>query len=264
MKIASTLMTHGDTPCVNDTIEAMQRYLTNDILMLVDGAYWEDWGKDADVPVYKMSGFHHNFFRGCYRNITLGLMKVVDLFPDADWYCHTEYDTLFVSDAFKEDLEKAEADGVWCMGNDCRTGYFELPFLEYIVGGKISVTKYMLGCCIFYHRDFLHKLKNIDLFNRLLYLTNDFSRGYFPDYDEQGGWELAEHLYPTLANLFGGRVRGQAYYSTEGWHGNYERYALRWQPELTMDDVFPGASILHPVKVYDCPIRAHFREKRND
>jgi len=263
MRIAVTLMAHGDTECVRDTVESIRRFATDKILLLVDGAAWEGWGKDVDLPVYKMSGFYHNFPKSPYRNITLGLMNTVKVFPDVDWYCYTEYDTLFASSAFKEDLERADKDGVWCMGNDARTGNIQLPIIENMLKTKINGSKYLLGCCIFHHRDYLHKLQELDFFNRFLYLTNDFTRGYFPGYEEQGGYDLAEHLYPTLANHFGGKVRGQAYFE-DAWHGNYKRYPLRWKPDIDpTTENFPEASIIHPLKQYDHPIRQEQRKKRN-
>jgi len=263
MKIASILMVHGDTECVRDTIEAIQSYVTNDILMVVDGASWKDWGKEVDLPVHKICGLYHNHPQAPYRNITLALSSVIKLFPDADWYSYTEYDTLFCSSNFKEDLRKAEVEKVWCMGNDCRSGELEMPLIESMLKTEIPVTKYLLGCCIFYYRDFLLKLKHIDFFDKFLFLTNDFANGFFPGYLEQGGCDFAEHLYPTLAYQLGGKVRGQAFYDEEGWHGNYERYPIRWIPELDPEtEIFPDAYIIHPLKTYDNPIRAYHREKR--
>lgn len=264
MNVAVVLNSCDHTEVTLDTIDAIQKYVGNQILLVTDGAFW-GWAKKLDAPVHKLEGFHHRCPKSPYRNVTLGLYHALQKWPDADWYCYTEYDCLFTSEAFKEDLKQAESDGVWCLGNDARTGDYKLPLLEYIVKMKFEESKYLLGCCVFYSGTFLRKLLDSDFFDRFLYYTNDFSRGFFPGYEEQGGYDFAEHLYPTLANSMGGKVRGMAYWQESPgiWRGSFRKYPLRWMPDLNPhSEHFPEATIQHPLKEYNHPIRQLERMRR--
>ena len=108
----------------------------------------------------------------------------------------------------------------------------------------------------------MEKLAEMDFFSKLLNYTNCFSQGYFPKYD---GWDFTEHLFPTLANNLGGKVYGLAGWHSDKsqWYGNYKKFPMRWKPELTIKDNYPEASIMHPVKNTDHPLRRFHREKRN-
>ena len=265
MKIAVTLNAHGNTELVLDTILSIKKHVTEDILVIVDGAKWESWGKITELPVHKICGFYHNYPKSPYRNITFGLMNTAKLFPDADWYCYTEYDTLFAADSFKEDLELGKNENVWLIGNDLRFGNMHFPLIERMLRTSFKNSRYLLGCCLFYNSEFIRLLENMNFFERFLWLTNDFSHGFFPGYEEQGGYDLVEHLYPTLADHFGGKVKGMAYWEDNVWHGN-QRYAMRWKPELKPEEMSlsSGAAIFHPIKTLDHPIRVAQRTIRND
>jgi hypothetical protein len=199
--------------------------------------------------------------------VTLGLKEAANLWPDVDWYCYLEYDCLVGSNQFEKDLAIAESMGVWCLGNDHRVGNYKFPLLEAMLKTQFKESHYLLGCCVFYKQEFIKKLKEINFFERFLYLTNDFSQGYFPGYEEQGGYDLTEHLYPTLASHFGGKVAQFAAWSRkEGkWAGgNFGKYPFRFQPELHPEEHYPEAVIMHPLKGYDHPVREFHRKKRND
>ena len=65
---------------------------------------------------------------------------------------------------------------------------------------------------------------------------------------------------------YGGQIRQLATYSqdTMMWSGNYRKYPIRFRPELTYEDQhFLQASIMHPIKNVDDPIRKYHRSKRN-
>lgn len=258
MKIAVILNAHGDTPLVLDTIDAIKTWVTDDILVVIDGAA-RKWSENVDLPVVKLNGFRHNCPKSPYRNVTLGMMETVKKWPDADWYCYMEYDVLFTSSEFKRDLEFGNKD-LWCIGNDSRHGSYKFPLLETITKMKFNCSKYLLGCCVFHRGKFLRKLQDMNFFERLLYYTNDFDKGFFPGYD---GYDFAEHLYPTLAHHLGGKVGHFASWGgAEGWSGNYLRYPMRWKPELSLKENFKDATIMHPLKSVDHPIREHHRINR--
>ena len=264
MKIAVVLNAHNHTDIVLDTIHSIHTYVTKNILVVVDGCSWKSWGENVQLPAYKMQGMNHGHIKGPYRNLTLGLMNVSKLFSDVDWYCYCEYDVLFANDHFKQDLEEMSKHNVWVVGADARIENMKFPLLEAMLNEKIEKSHYTLGCCVFYHRDFIFKLHELNFYERFLNLTNDFPRDFFPQFEEQGGYDLGEHLYPTLAGHYGGKVAGfSAYKKDVGiWTGNYRRYPLRWKPELDITENFPESSILHPVKKVDHPIRQERRLER--
>jgi hypothetical protein len=172
-----------------------------------------------------------------------------------------EYDVLFASDRFRKNLEIADKKDVWMLGNDGHVDDKQLPLIESLVGSKFRSTYYLLGCCQFFSWKFLAKLQEIDFFERFLFLTNQFSPGVFPAY---GGYDISEHLYPTLCRHFGGAVGVFATWDRGKWHGAYRHFPMRWRPELDPEtENFAEASILHPLKNYNHPIRAYHRERRN-
>jgi hypothetical protein len=176
-----------------------------------------------------------------------------------------EYDCLLGSSAFKKDLQKAEEEGYWCLGNDFRRNEAQnLVLLEKIVRGKFEEIVYLLGACIFYHKDFLKKAMEEDFFERFLFYTNDFKRGFFPFYT---AWDLTEHALPTIVSYFGGKIKQLASYNQANnmWVGNFRRYPIRYRPEIEYNpDLFLQASILHPLKKISSPVRIYHREKRNN
>ncbi|RDJ35110.1 MAG: hypothetical protein DWQ19_09760 [Crenarchaeota archaeon] len=261
-KIATILNAHGKTDLVLDTIDSIKLFAGDDVLVVVDGAHWEDWGQDVKIPAYKIKGFKHNYARAPYRNLTLGLNQASQLF-EADWYAYCEYDVLFTSEYFKKALSRLPKD-VWCVGNDHRVGNFKFPFLEKIIDSKLGDSHYLLGCCVFYKKEFLNKLREVDFFDRFLLYTNEFEKGFFPGYEEQNGYDFGEHLFPTLANHYGGKIAQLANWHQifEHWLGDFKHYPMRWKPELTWRENFAEASIMHPVK-NNLELRWFHRTKRD-
>lgn len=264
MKIATVLNVHGNTELVLDTVDAIRTWVGPDVLLLVDGAAW-GWAESLQVQAHKLKGFYHGVPKSPYRNVTLGLYNAIQKWPSYDWICYCEYDVLFASSDFKQDLSKAQHSKVWCLGNDYRSGALKFPFLESMMKMKFPESKYLLGCCIFHQGDFLRTLLKINFFDKFLSWTNAFSGGYFPGYEEQGGYAFEEHLYPTLAHHLGGRVEQFASWNASQcqWRGNYKRYPMRWKPDLDPhQENFPEASIMHPIKSMDHPVRHWQQTKR--
>jgi hypothetical protein len=276
MEIATLLNVHGNSQVVMDTIDSIKMYMTNNILVLTDGAaHWKSKsirGK-AEVlartdpfvdmlPTYQVEGFYHGRSKSPYRNLTLGLKTLGETWK-ADWYCYIEYDCLIASADFKEDLEEAAHRGVWMIGNDHRWSNYDLPLVEKIVG-PLKETRILLGCCVFFHRKFMESLREIDFFTRFLHLTNPFQESV-PGFDEQGAYDIGEIIYPTLAVHLGGKVEQFAHFNDQiGWSGDAERYPMRFRPEIGSngDPEFPDASIIHPLKTYNHPLRDYYRERR--
>jgi len=262
MKISVVLNAHSNPKLITDTLESIHTWMSNDILMVVDGSSWKQLTQ-RHYNAYLLEGFPHNYHRSPYRNIIYGLADAAKKWPDADWYCYMEQDCLVGSNDFMKELEYANENGLWCLGADPRKLPINLPFFETILKSKIKNYNYLLGCCIFHKGTFIRSI--VSQLERILYFTNDFTKGFFPDYEEQGGYDIAECLLPTMAEHFGGKVGGLVVWSEKAgkWvQGNGEKYPIRWRPDLPTENLYTSASILHPVKDYNHPIREFQRKKR--
>jgi len=258
MKIAAVLNIHSNPNCVNDTIDSLKAFVTNDILVVVDGAKWDEL-KHCNFQAAKIKGFYHNKPKSPYRNVALGLKTIFETMY-ADWYLYCEYDVLFASTRYRHNLELAKNKEIWMLGNDGHVDALAMPLIQSIIGESLTQCYYLLGCCQFFHRNFLEKLQEIDFFEKFLSLTNNFADGFFPFYS---GYDLSEHMYPTLCRHFGGNIGVLATYDQDGkWHGAYEHFLCRWKPEITEEEPYKNASIIHPVK-QEGSIRNYHKEKRN-
>lgn len=262
MNIATLINTHK-TDLLQDTFESVKTYVSDDILVLVDGYDWESWGKNLPLEMNARSGFVHHFYKSPYRNYTLGLQQLHETYPDSDWYCYCESDVLFASDSFKYHL-KNNSD-TWMFGNDLRFHKnIRFPYLNKILNQDIKETSYFLGCCLFFNKLFIQKLVEIDFFNKFLNETKDFENGFFPDCDSQEVYDIGENVYPTLANHYGGKLQQFAVWNQtfNHWSGhNFKEFPMRWKPEITWDDNFNEACILHPVK-HNSNLRWFHKAKR--
>lgn len=260
LEIAAALNVHNNPDVVRDTIDSIKTYMTDDIVVLVDGASWSQM-KNEPMEAGKMEGFHHNLPKSPYRNVALSLKTVTEQYPDSDWYCYCEYDVLFTSDRFKHNLRMAEEKGVWMLGNDGHVDEQAIPLVQALIGEHFRSSYYLLGCCQFFHKNFIAKLNEINFFDRFLNMTNGFKDGFFPFYS---GYDLSEHMYPTLCRHFGGNIGVFAHYDEFGkWHGAYQYFPVRWRPEIDPEtENFPNPSIIHPLKSYDHPLRELHRERR--
>jgi len=262
MKILTVLNVHSQVDTALDTLDSIFQYVGKDVLILVDGCAWDAWDK-LSVPAHKLKGLKHGVPKSPYRNVALGLHSACDMIEDYDWICYAEYDVLFTSPRFRHSLTLAEDMNIWMLGSDGHVDDKQMKLVESLVGSKLNSCYYLIGCCQFFHKKFINKLKEINFFERFLGLTNEFPAGYFPNYD---GYDISEHLYPTLARHFGGNIGVFATWDMEQnrWHGSHEYYPIRWKPDLDPEtENFPKASIMHPLKSYDHPIREFHRKVRN-
>jgi hypothetical protein len=76
-------------------------------------------------------------------------------------------------------------------------------------------------------------------------------------------YDLSEFMYPTLAVKYGGKVAELACWKDPSWVGNYEQYPMRFRPEITIEDHYVAACVMHPVKDIENPIRMFHRKLRN-
>jgi hypothetical protein len=261
MQVVTILNSHADTELTVNTIESIKRWVGNDLFVLIDGATWDSWGKDAPLNAPKLQGLYHNSAVSPHRNLTMALQQALKMWPNADWYCLTEYDTLFGNNSFKEDLEAADKRGVWMIGNDYRVEKYDLSFLEAMFKIKLPLTHYLLGCCVFLNAKFVKKLNEINFFNTFLNWTNPFEKGHIPYFK---GYSFVEHLFPTLADYYGGKIEQFACWKGGmfNWIGNFKRYPMRFDPELDpIIECFKEMAIAHPIKDLTHPFRMMYKKK---
>jgi len=266
MKITAIVNTPSQLNVTLDTVESITTYMTDRVLLVID-----DVGYDkldiSKLSVDSIKGFRHGCKRSPYRNFALGLLRAYNKWPDSDWFLFTDYDALVGSSAFRDDLTKAQDDNVWMIGNDLRRNQsVKLELVEQILKTKFNEMLYLFGACLFYNKVFVKKLMEENFLENLLSRTNNFQYGFFPGYS---AWDVTEHMMPTLANHWGGDVQQFANWK-DNWTGfyqvgNYRRYPIRWKPELSKElktEEYLQASIMHPIKTYDHPIRKFHRNKR--
>ena len=259
--IATILNVHSSVECGLDTLDSIKTYVGDNVVLLVDGLNWNDW-KDVENTC-KLKGFRHGIPKSPYRNVALGLKEAYEMWGnEVDWFFYTEYDALVTSERFKINLKMAEEKGIWMLGNDGHVAGEAITLIQAMLGESFRSSYYLLGCCQFFHKDFMKKLADINFFERFLNLTNGFSDGYFPFYS---GYDLSEHMYPTLCRHFGGNIGVFAHFDElKKWHGSYQYFPVRWKPEIDFEtENFPNPSIIHPLKENSHPLRVLHRERRN-
>jgi hypothetical protein len=260
MQVSVVLNVHANPAVVLDTIESIQTYMSKDILVVVDGS--STAFDHISLPVPKIKGFPHNVPKSPYRNVALGLMSLQKMYPESQYYCYTEYDCLFTSNKILENLQYASNNDIWMLGSDGHVDELEIPVVESIVKGKFDGSYYLLGACQFFGKPFMDKLVEINFFEKLLVTTSPYSGGFFPLYN---GYDISEHMYPTMARYFGGKIGVFSTYDYvyNKWHGNYEAFPIRWKPELDPEtENFPNSCIMHPIKTFEHSIREHNRKIR--
>lgn len=276
MKIVAVLNAHENSPVFKDTLESIRHYLTEDVLVVVDGKNWNQFKSDDSIPAFKLEGFHHGekypMYADKYRNTCLGMMKAWEMWGySANWYFYLEYDALVGPGPIREHLNESEALGFWLLGSDYRQNKGFIPFLEDFQKHKLSL-HYLIGCCLFFSRDFMKALHEDNFFDRFLNFTN-FRCGPINIVDGFGKshpvYDFGEFLYPTLAVHYGGAIKEISCWKAgdeddDGsgvWYGDCEHYPIRFRPDLT-EAPFPQACVMHPMKDFHNPVRSYHRESR--
>jgi hypothetical protein len=259
MKVSVVLGTHENSDVFNDTLESVRHYWTDDVLVVVDGLSWSQFD---NCDFMRIQGFNHGKESAPVRNVALGLMKAWEMWGDTpDWYCYMEYDCLVGS---KLCLEQYKEMGFWILGNDRRSIPERLPFLEVFSKSQLDV-HYLLGCCVFFSSEFMRALDADNFFERFLNFTNFFTQTI--TLKSAAGkqlmvYDLSEYMYPTLAAHYGGKVGELAAWEGVQWRGCSDLYPMRYKPEISEEDPFRAACMLHPLKSFDSPVRTFHREKR--
>lgn len=263
MKVAVVLSAHENSPVYRDTLESVRTYLSKDVAVLLDGF---SWGQFASEDVEKIEGFRHGKASAPVRNMALGMMGAWERWGESsDWYCYMEYDCLVGSGEIRDHLRMADERGYWMLGNDLRRVERSMSMLDRLAGSRVPLY-YLLGCCLFFSRNFMKVLSDKNIFGRLLEQTNFFPSDFMAA-DSAGKTlpvhDASEFIYPSLAVHYGGRIEQFACWNSEGsWSGNFHHYPMRFRPDLSDGDPFLQACVMHPLKDFDNPIRAHHRSVR--
>jgi len=283
MKIATVLNCHEESDLLLDTLDSIRLFLSKDILLVSDGSSEDNF--ESINYTYKLKGFSHNSSKAPYKNVILGLMKAWEIWGEnVDWYCYTEPDCLFAANNIAQDLKKRNS---WLIGNNLKKEKVDLnfednsfPFIGKFLKKEITDTYYMIGCCLFFKKDFLKKLKELDFFEKILNYTNAFNKGHYPKYK---GHDISEHLFPTLAWHLGGGLGEFANLSVpEHPTGNHEKYKIKFGGSFTYifndklnkstngdlgTDDFESCKksyVMHPIKEFNNPIRKYHRSLRRE
>lgn len=254
MKIATVLMAHDYPLTVKDTLNGIIRNVGDKIILHVDALGWDKFKNEDFYPAHLSKGVE----RSIYRNSVLGIQRAFEMYPKADWYCWTEYDCLFISPNFKEDLAVTKA---WCLGIHYRDRPFKAHLLSDMIKRKIKKQFMFIGACMFLHHDFVSELNKIDFFNQFLAVAKNFSHRNFPN---KNCIAFEEALWPTLAVAMGGKLKELAVHRKSlenGYRGKGKRYIIRFNPVVKLKEINEQTSIIHPIKSYDHPIREKLRNE---
>lgn len=281
MKIATVLSAHENSEVYRDTLESVRKYLSEDVVVLVDGFGWKQF---RDEKVDKIEGFRHGRSSAPVRNMALGLMGAWERWnSSAEWYCYIEYDCLVGSHEVHKHLAMADERGYWLLGNGLRESYGNMPDLDRLCGAPNIKLCSLLGCCLFFSARFMSELNRNDFFGRFLSYTNFFPYEFKLYSDDLAGnyldhkkpsagrpvrplpvHDTNEFIYPSVAIHYGGTVQELAKWDVVNhtWEGNFIHYPMRFSPDLGVSDPFQEACVMHPIKEADNPIRAYHKSLR--
>ena len=257
MKLSVVVNCHENSLTLKDTLDSISCYLSKDILLVCD-SYKKDEFKDIK-NVYKIDGLIHNYSKSPYKNVALGLFNAYQIWnKNVDWYCYIEPDCLISKNNILQDLQQTDA---WMCGNNLRSGKLsdknifidgKIAFIEKIINKTLDDNfYYMLGCCVFFKNEFLEKLVQLDFFNKFIFFTNSLYSGNYINYR---GYDISEHLYPTLCYNLGGKIKEFANFDNiNSPNGDYKKYYMRFRPELGLADfeICKNSYIMHPLKSHD-------------
>jgi hypothetical protein len=280
MKFATLILTHANPELTADTVDAIQTWVGEHVLVLVDQIGWPQFQNVKIGSARVEEGFLHAHNRSPYRNAVLGLKRLYEYWPDSDWFLYSEYDCLFTSSVFQEDLQQATNRNAWVVGSDLRRFDFQLPLLQDIINQKnIKYSYYFLGCCQFLHNKLVSKLYETKFLDNFLEQTKNFEKGYFPHYDR---WAFEEELWATIAAHLGGSLYELSCWKSENgdwqgkindpnmiyagkehglWRGKFRLYPIRNSPKIDIDMKLE-TSIAHPIKTISDPIRLYQKNVR--
>ena len=257
MKIASVLNVHTNPELVKDTIDAQRAWLTDRTLLVVDGASWDKFKSFEHRDVVVVRGVNHAARKSPYKNMGIGLLDAYRRWPDSDWFCYSEYDTLFVSDKIKEDLDKASKTTASFLGFNPR---HKLGSQDHWLVQNLLSRRYgqpmcwkSIGCLMFYSGFCIQHFVESDFISRMLDKTSAYQGEHFPHFTD---YAVEEILFPSAASLFGDIK------SITSFESPKSRYVIKFGHDVDFSDVSDATSVIHPAKNPRSQVRRHFRRAR--
>lgn len=233
--LAVQVHTHGFTDITIDTLNRVKTHLTDKTIIVSDQAGWQDIHKIKGVE--KVCGVYHKCIHGPYRNQIIGLSRLYRKYPECEWYGNVEWDVAINDSRLLIDLEKAK--GCWTAGFDLRQYDTPWPVLSSKIGREIKTTRYYIGCCLFFHHDFIKICEEEGFFAKILHT----SRVYGPHWPDYRDWSVDEALLPSIAQSY-----DKPGYEFGCWDEDRNRdvYAVRYRPEWK--ELPENWSVVHPLK----------------
>ncbi len=232
--LAVQIHTHGFPEVTEDTLNRVKKYLTDKTVIVCDQMGWKDILK---IKTNKLCGVYHGNINSPYRNQIIGLSHLFKKYPHCTWYGNVEWDTAINGTGLLEDLSFAE--GCWTAGFDMREYDHDWKVLSSKLNRKITKTLYFIGCCLFFHHDFIEICEKEGYFAKILEMAKIYG-SRFPDYRE---WSVDEALLPSLSRSY-----DKQGYEFGCWEDNInrDRYSIRYKPGW--DELPEMWHAAHPLK----------------
>ncbi len=236
-KLAVQVHTHGNALVTADTLNRVKKHLTDNTIIICDRVGYKEINSIKNET--KVYGVYHNHPTGPYRNQIIGLDHLYRKYPNCLWYGNIEWDTAVNNDQILKDLGGAEEIGAWTAGFDMREYDADWRVLSSKIKRTVDKTRYYIGCCLFFHRDFIKICLEENFFVEILRAAKVYGP-YWPDYHE---WSVDEAILPSIARSY-----GKPGFEFGSWKEdrNRDKYAVRFKPDW---DALPdGWCAAHPLK----------------
>ena len=246
MKIWVLLHGHRFDGLLQNTISSIQRFWGVQPILLMDGVSKRSSNPTSCKILY---GVPHGRSAAPVANVALGWAHMSRIVDQTDWVVYLEYDCLVRSSRFLSNLHAAHSEKISMLGTNGRAMMCNVPSLT---NDQRSFSYYFLGCFSAIRGEMLKKMQDQDYFAKIYNLLDHTGR--VREYD---GYDFSEVAYPSFVRSHGGRVGVLSSYDEiqDRWHGSYQNFPVRWKPEIPSSRVFQNASVLHPIKSIDHPLR---------
>ena len=254
MNFVTVLNVHNNPDGVVESLESIEAFLTDKIVVVVDGLGWEAFKDFSYKNAIIVEGFEHGVNRSQYKNCALGLIKAYNKWPDAEWYCYIEFDVAFLNDGFKQDLKTMyhikdlSLVATDVMNHDQDNDHWMVSdILQRPTKGFKT-----LGAVMCFTQMCLNKWNESNFLYLLLEKTKLYKGDFFPNFH---AYAVEEVIFPTAAAAFG-KILDISRFNPAG-------YTVRFQPEVEFHELNRFTSLAHPSKDFDGKVRKYSKSIRN-
>lgn len=253
MELAVVLNVHNQPELARDTLDALALWATPNIITMVDKKGWNLFKDFKHNKTEVVCGVFHGAKKSPYKNIILGLLKAYEKYPTASWYICTEFDCLFISDGFKEDLQSFENRDVSMLGINIEKKTSNNHWIvKKILGEKVKQYK-ALGALMIFSNKCVKTLFDLGFYSQILEITKDYKADHFPNFTD---YAVEEIMLPSAASFVGEIKPLVINRKIQG------KYAVDFGKDIVKEQIKPITSIVHPSKKFDSPIRSYYRNLR--